>query len=521
MDSNSKLEASRKRISDILLLVAMIVSIPAAFTSGYRVFTMGLKPLFIADIFLALFLVAAFITRNRIDYKKRTIGLILYVFFIGTLSINTWGLFGLGMFILFFSCIIITTLFGLRWGIYLLSASLLVIIYYSIGVHYKMISWDVDFNSLSNSSYQWFSRLVFFLAFSAIAVVTLGMMNRNLRTINKEIAESENRFRYLFENANDAIFILSGQRIVDCNPKTLELFRCYREQIVGTEVSRISPKTQYDGIDSVQKAKELIALTLNGQPQRFEWRHTRFDNTFFDVEVSLNSIVINEELYIQAIVRDISERKMLEQKILNAVVESEEKERLKLAGDLHDEVGPLLSSINMYLSLLEREETSNKPEILAIMQNVIKEAIGSVREISNNLSPHVLNNYGLAAAINVFIESKKMLIDIAFEENIGDLRLQNNLEPTCYRIIKELMNNTLKYANAKSIRLKINLVETNLYIAYSDDGVGFNYDELMLQQHSGMGLLNIINRLNTIKAKYDIRSKPNEGFYFEMRLTID
>ncbi len=519
MDANSKIEAFRKRISDVLLLAAMIVSIPAAGISAYRMYFMEFKLQFIADVILSILLILGFISRRRLDYNKRMFALVIYLFFVGVLSIHTWGLFGFGTFIFFFSCIMMTILYGLRWGISLFLVSFFVIAFYSFGVYFRMISWDDDFNSMSNSTFQWIFRMVIYSAYSSIAIIAVGLMNRNLRNINYEIAESESRFRSLYENANDAIFILKNTSIFDCNPKTLELFRCTKAQIIGQHVSNLSPRFQPDDTDSEQKAKELIRLTQDGQSQLFEWRHIRFDNSYFDVEVSLNSIVINEEGYIQAIARDISERKLLEQKILNAVIESEEKERLMLAGDLHDEVGPLLSSINMYLSLLEREETSNQPEILEIMQNVIKETIGSVREISNNLSPHVLNTYGLAAAINVFIESKKMLIDIFFEENIDDLRLHNNLEPTCYRIIKELINNTLKYAHAKSINLKVDLVEKNLSIIYSDDGVGFNYDEVMLQQHSGMGLLNIINRLNTIKANYNIRSKPNEGFNFDMRLT--
>ena len=132
----------------------------------------------------------------------------------------------------------------------------------------------------------------------------------------------------------------------------------------------------------------MLELTLSGTTQRFEWRHKKLDETLFDVEVSLNMVAINNEVFVQAIVRDISERKFLDQKILNAVIETEERERLKLASDLHDEVGPLLSTLNMYLSLIEREETLNKQEILETMHDVLKETIGSVREISNNLSPH-------------------------------------------------------------------------------------------------------------------------------------
>jgi len=513
MDAQAKTELYRKQTSDRLLLIGMIVSIPAAVIAGSLIYKAGLKLVYVADVFLPIIIIIAYITRARTEYRKRTLSLIFYVFFNSVVALHYSGLFGLGLFGLFFTCVIITTLFGLRWGLYLLSASVLVIAMYSLGVHLNLIYWDTDFNSLSNSSYYWVTRLIFFFAFSMIAVVTIGRMNKNLQTINKEVEESEIRFHSIFENANDAIFLLKNDIFIECNPKTLELFQCTRDQIIGQPVSAVSPKNQYDGTDSGQKAIELIAAAQKGTPQRFEWLHKRVGGSDFDAEVSLNSISIKDQFFLQAIVRDITERKYTEQQILSAVVERVEAERRKLAGDLHDEVGPLLSSLNMYLSLIERKETENKQEILLIMQDILKDTIGSVREISNNLSPHVLNSYGLTAAISVFVESKRKFTEFVLDENIGNMRFQSLIELTTYRIINELINNTLKYAHAKRINITIHLLDNLLYIAYQDDGIGFDYEGLMERKHTGMGLLN--------KANYTIQSKPGLGFRFDMKLVID
>jgi signal transduction histidine kinase len=110
---------------------------------------------------------------------------------------------------------------------------------------------------------------------------------------------------------------------------------------------------------------------------------------------------------------------------------------------------------------------------------------------------------------------------LVFEENIGNLRFQSIIELTCYRIINELINNTLKYAQAKTIKTSIKFTDKILYIAYQDDGIGFEYEELMKREHKGMCLLNIINRLSVLKANYNIQTKPNQGFMFEMKLVID
>lgn len=118
MEAIGKIEQFRERISEKLLVFGTIVTIPAAIFSGYRILTMGLKPLFIADILISILLIISYFTRKKINYRKRIFWLVIYVFFLGVLAIYTWGLFGFGFFILFFSCIIITTLFGLRYGIF-------------------------------------------------------------------------------------------------------------------------------------------------------------------------------------------------------------------------------------------------------------------------------------------------------------------------------------------------------------------------------------------------------------------
>ncbi|NWG28187.1 MAG: PAS domain S-box protein [Ignavibacteriaceae bacterium] len=131
----------------------------------------------------------------------------------------------------------------------------------------------------------------------------------------EKLEKSELKFKSLFELANDAIFLMNSDIFINCNKKTLEIFECNPEDIIGKPPYHFSPEKQPDGRDSKEKALEKIKAALDGTPQRFEWKHKRFSGELFDAEVSLNRIILGEDILLQAIVRDITKRKKAEEQI--------------------------------------------------------------------------------------------------------------------------------------------------------------------------------------------------------------
>ena len=217
------------------------------------------------------------------------------------------------------------------------------------------------------------------------------------------------------------------------------------------------------------------------------------------------------------------EKRELEKKLLHAIIQGEESERKRFAKDLHDGLGPILSTVKMSLTTVMRrpyDETSRT--ILLNADNAIDEAIKSIREISNNLSPHILNNFGLKKAIRSFIHkiNQTDALQIEFSTNMEERRFENDLEVVIYRVICELISNTLKHAKASSAEITLIVVAGALHCTYQDDGMGFNQVETEKFNHQGMGLSNILSRVTSLGGTFEYRSKIGDGIQASFSIPV-
>lgn len=331
------------------------------------------------------------------------------------------------------------------------------------------------------------------------------------------LIESEQKYRLLFENASDSIMLMNEEIFVDCNEKTLELFGCSKKEIIGQSPYKFSPQKQPDGRSSKEKAREKIIEAIQGKSKIFEWVHQKADGTNFYTEVSLNVFDKQQNKNtVQAIVRDITERKEFEQRIYETIIETEECERQRLASDIHDEIGPLLSSLKVYIESLDpKADEAKQRHIKTKLQELIKETIDNVREVSNAISPYLLNKYGLETAIESFIKQTENILSIQFKSNLKDKRFSLKTEIVFFRIIKELLNNTLKHARAKNIDVHLQYSNGELQLCYTDDGIGLDKKYLTSGKTEGMGLFNIINRVNSIQGDYKFY-EMSDGFKFTL-----
>ena len=217
-------------------------------------------------------------------------------------------------------------------------------------------------------------------------------------------------------------------------------------------------------------------------------------------------------------------RREAEKRVLNAIIQTEEKERKRFAKDLHDGLGPLLSTVKMSISTLQlMDQDPSRKEIIENTAHVINESIKSIKEISNNLSPHILNNFGLASAIKDFsnkIDSK--VLPINFESNAFNKRFDESVEVVLYRVVCELINNTMKHANAHAADINLTFQHKTILLSYTDDGIGFNANEVVGENTpmQGMGYSNMLSRISSIKGKMDVESSSESGTKVLIRVKI-
>jgi len=217
-------------------------------------------------------------------------------------------------------------------------------------------------------------------------------------------------------------------------------------------------------------------------------------------------------------------RRLTEKMFLNTIIQTEEKERKRFAKDLHDGLGPLLSTVKMSVSsLAQMKHDDASHEIVENTELVINEAIKSLKEISDNLSPHILNNFGLVRALNNFANKINITksIQIKLESNLKDERFDNNIEVVLYRVICELINNTIKHAHAKKINISLSKDTEYLHITYKDDGKGFDVSKVIEQPaNGGMGFSNIYSRINSLKGEIKIESENKKGTLVNIKVLI-
>ena len=242
-------------------------------------------------------------------------------------------------------------------------------------------------------------------------------------------------------------------------------------------------------------------------------------------EINENMLVLNQQANdLQMVNENLKKESEAKQKIqaelIDAIILTEERERKRIARDLHDGLGPVLSSVHLYYqAYIDAKSEEEKAKIEVKLKQNIKNAMHDVSKISHNISPEIIENNGLIVGLNNFINEigVKKDLEISFEYDEVE-RFDIKKELSLYRAVTELINNTIKHAKASLIHIQITVEEGNIIINYCDNGQGM--DQTKLQQSTGIGLKNIANRMQSLGGSFVFISKDGKAFRARLILPL-
>jgi PAS domain S-box-containing protein len=328
------------------------------------------------------------------------------------------------------------------------------------------------------------------------------------------LQESERKFRSLYEATSDAVMLLDEQGFFDCNHATLAIFGCRnKEQFYGKKMSEFSPQFQPNGQDSSSLGAERISTAMQTGSCRFDWIHKRVDGSEFPAEVLLNAMEINGQKVIQAVVRDITDRKRDEDGIKASLAEKE-----VLLKEIHHRVKNNLQVISSLLKLQSRYiQDSRVSEMLKESQNrvrsmaLVHEQLYQSKDLSNIDFAEYIQNL----AHNLFQAYEIHAQGIKLETNMAQCSLNIDTAVPCGLIINELVTNALKYAFTGQIKGKINIdftLENRVCVlTVSDSGIGFPQD-LDYRKARTLGLRLVGSLVKQIRGKIELLETAGTTF---------
>ncbi|NOX85781.1 MAG: tetratricopeptide repeat protein [Chlorobi bacterium] len=298
--------------------------------------------------------------------------------------------------------------------------------------------------------------------------------------------------------------------------KALEYYRlstAYSDSVFNeTKQKEIEKhKTNYEilHLKDLNRIKELDKKRIRAQRNATMWV------SVFIVTILLGLLIFfrmrsrkNRIIAEQRIQKLEDEKKLM---AAQSVMVGQEKERERIARELHDGIGVLLSTASIHFSSVEDKTDKETGEMLKKANKLLKEASKEVRQISHNMMPGVLSRFGLKEAVEDLFENVKDAgeVKVDLRLDLGEQRLSENMEIMLFRVIQEMLNNTLKHAKASKITFSLRKEEDRIKMEYADNGIGFDEDKLPNEKR--LGLSGIRSRVEYLGGKIKLESRPGEG----------
>lgn len=342
------------------------------------------------------------------------------------------------------------------------------------------------------------------------------------------LRESEERYRELFENARDAIYVhdLEGTYIrVNRATETLSGYK--REEIVGHNFA------EFVAAEDVRYVRKSFYAKLAEQGETaFEVDVIAKDGRRVPVEVRSQAIYENGVMVgVQGTARDITERRLAQDALLmfsRQLIEAQEDERRRISRELHDQIGQILTAIKMNLHAVQQvHHTSEVGGYVKDNIEAVDEALRLVRDLSVDLRPPVLDDFGLVTALCWYVDryTKRtgLEVDVDIELPNQYQRFSRELETAYFRIAQEALTNIVRHAQASRVLLQLVKAGKVLLLSIKDNGVGFDMQRLRKRapRAATLGLISMQERAHAAGGTIEIESAIGKGTEIRFSLNLE
>jgi len=527
----AELQTIKRNLVNISLVIASIAGLPLLVLSVIRSIDLKFN-IFIyshISVYLLISLVAVF--RYKLNYTIKSLAIILLLYFLAVIDFLKTGFQSAGYIWLVGAVILTALYFNLRRSIISLFISVVIVLTIMLLYSKGIIVYNIDFNEYLFLS----SSIIIKILDTTLIALIIGFsiqhvhkqLDNNITELNKqkeslELAaqnlrleadtrrkselraiNNEKNFRNIFDQSSEALLIFDAQgMIIDFNEAFIELSGFSEKQMILLNQNELFAR--------FKGRENLLILDQLKRSERFSLELHTLDEKIKTIECIKDIIYYNDNPAMLFMMRDVTEKLVREKANLLAAFTAEEKERSRFSRELHDGLGPLLSTLKIYLEI--HYSNPSDPEIRTRIDQTLSESIKTVKEISNNLSPYILENMGLTKSLRSFVEKVKFgtKLEIDFISEL-DTRLTNEMEISIYRFVTELINNTIKHAQATLVKLEIKQNENRLLIFYCDNGVGFDPND-PITKTKGIGLNNLKSRIHHLGGKFEVHTSPGNGF---------
>ncbi len=333
--------------------------------------------------------------------------------------------------------------------------------------------------------------------------------NVERKKTNQRLAESEKRFSGLFQLSPQPMWVFDPEtfNFVIVNDAAVEKYGYTEQELLSMTIMDIRPPEEHERVRNIVSSRPTETVNMVGG----HFKHKKKSGEIIDVEVYSSPLVLNGKLFRTVIAIDVTEKQLFEQQMTKAIVRTQEEERYEIGSELHDNVCQLLATSQMLLGMLKGSLEPGAMKIYDQTKQYITLALEDIRNLSHRLAPAFYEDATMEDTFKMLIGSTKMAssfdIKLQFGKSLRRHAFTMDVQLNLYRVLQEQLRNITKYAKATSVKINVDIDDTDLRMQIADDGVGFDVGAV----NEGIGLANMRRRAELFQGNFEITSSPGNG----------